>query len=132
MAVRKRVYLGWANGLTKFTCNASLLSRGVPAQSMFATETGRQRALLKWVVDCGRFTEKIAHGHSQTCINTNIRWFLPFLSNRVYLYEDFMEDKRLMLLLTSEQLCPQKSLCCTVRDGLHICGIFLIIDILCI
>lgn len=61
---RKKVYLGWANGLTKFTCNAPFLSRGVPAQRMFTAEAGRQRALLERIVDCGRFAEKIAHGHS--------------------------------------------------------------------
>ncbi len=48
------------------------------------------------------------------------------------LWNALVKDKSLMLLLTSEQLCPQKSLSRTVRDGLHICGILQIIDILCI
>lgn len=132
-AIRKKVYLGRTNGLTEFTGNAPLLSRGVPAQHMFPTETGRQRALLEGVVDCGRFTEKIAHGHSQTCIKTNISWCLLLELFVWWLYGSaLVKDKSLMLLLTSEQLCPQKCLSRTVRDGLHICGFLLIIDILCI
>lgn len=62
------VYLSRADSLTKLTGNAALLSVRIAAEGVLPTKAGRQRTLLKWVVDGGRFTEQITHGHCQTCV----------------------------------------------------------------
>ena len=61
------VHLSRADSLTQFTGNAALLSVGVSAEGVLSTEAWRQRALLKWVVDGGRFAKQVTHGHCQTC-----------------------------------------------------------------
>lgn len=60
------LYLSWTDGLAQLTCNASLLSIRVAAKGMFSTEAGRQRPFLKRVVDGGRLTKQVTHGHGQT------------------------------------------------------------------
>lgn len=67
MCVYVCVHLCRADGLTQLTSNAALLSIRVATEGMFSTEAGWKRALLKWVVDGGRFTEQVTHGHCQTC-----------------------------------------------------------------
>lgn len=61
------VYLSRADGFTQLTSNAALLSIGVPAEGVLATKPWWQRTFLKRVVDGGRLTEQVAHGHCQTC-----------------------------------------------------------------
>lgn len=73
------VHLCRANGLTQFTGNATLLSIRVAAEGMFSSEARWKGALLKWIVDGGRFTEQVTHGHCQTCrrpLPKNQRWLL--------------------------------------------------------
>lgn len=60
------VHLSRADGLTQLTGDAALLSIGVATEGVLSTEAGRQRSLLKRVVDSGRFTEQVTHGHPQT------------------------------------------------------------------
>lgn len=43
--------LCWADGFAEFAGDAALLAGRVTSQSVFATETGRDGALLEWVVD---------------------------------------------------------------------------------
>ena len=40
-----------ANGFAELASNATLLTGRVPSQGMFASEAGRNRALLEWVED---------------------------------------------------------------------------------
>ena len=45
------LYLGGANGFTKFASNATLLSTGISSQDVFASETRTQWSLLERIVD---------------------------------------------------------------------------------
>ena len=60
------VYLCRADGLTQLAGNAAFFSARVTSQGVLATETRRQGTFLKRIVDGGRLTEQVAHGHSQT------------------------------------------------------------------
>lgn len=61
------MHLCRTDGLTQLAGNAALFSIRVATEGVFSTEAGRKRALLKRVIDGGRFTEQITHGHRQTC-----------------------------------------------------------------
>lgn len=65
------MHLCRTDGLTQLAGNAALFSIRVATEGVFSAEPGRERALLKWVVDGGRFTEQITHGHRQTCGSRN-------------------------------------------------------------
>lgn len=65
------MHLCRTDGLTQLAGNAALFSIRVATEGVFSAEAGRERALLKRVVDGGRFTEQITHGHRQTCRSRN-------------------------------------------------------------
>merc|ERR1719210_489257 len=58
--------LGGTDGLAQLAGDTSLLSRGVPPESVFSSEPGRQRPLLEGVVDGCGLLEDVAEsdGHA--------------------------------------------------------------------
>ena len=72
-------HLSRADGLTQLAGDAVLLSIGVAAEGVLSTEAGGQRALLKRVVDGGRFTEQVTHGHPQTCRKVRVMTHLTII-----------------------------------------------------
>ena len=52
--------MSWTYGLAELAGNATLLARRIASQSVLASETRTQRALLERVVDGGRLGEELA------------------------------------------------------------------------